>query len=125
MRRRVSPVIALLIAAGIAGACSVTKSSPVAPSTTPTAAAAPQSASSLTLIVQVVTRGAETPIPGASVFENGRLVGSTDASGIVSTTVTPGVEFHITVTASGYDGNGAWGSVSSEERWTFYLEPQS
>ncbi len=104
-------------AACVASCACVSKSSPTSPSTI----AAP---STLPLVVKVVTRGAETPIPGASVFENDRLVGQTDHGGEVNATVAPGIEFHITVTASGYDGNGAWGTVNSEERWTFYLEPQ-
>lgn len=105
------------VLAAAACACSATKASPTAPSAVTTAA-------SLPLTVMVVTRGAETPIAGAAVFKNGLQIGQTDAGGAVQATVEPGVQFHITVTATGYDGNGAWGEVEGPERWTFYLAAQ-
>jgi len=75
------------------------------------------------LTVRVLTRGTETPIAAASVFQDDTAVGTTNGSGELRTNVPLDIEFHINVSAPGYMGFGATGSVRSEERWTFYLEP--
>jgi hypothetical protein len=79
---------------------------------------------SVTLTVQVLTRGAEQPIAGASVRENDTIVEETDATGVARITVPYGVDLQISVTAPGYEGFGASGTVTTPERWRFYLAPQ-
>jgi|SRR6516165_1896008 len=78
----------------------------------------------LMLTVQVLTRSDEQPIAGAAVWENAATVGETDANGISRVTVARGADLHISVTANGYVGFGASGTVNSEETWWFYLEPK-
>jgi hypothetical protein len=63
------------------------------------------------------------PIAAARVFQDDAVVGTTNGSGELRTNVPMDIEFHIDVSAPGYVGFGATGSVRSEERWTFYLEP--
>jgi hypothetical protein len=94
---------------------------PVAP-TSPHVATTSDLSSSVGLTVRVVTRGAEQPIAGATVFENSDVVGRTDTGGEIQTNVPLGVEFHISVAATGFVTIGAFGTVRSQERWTFYLE---
>jgi hypothetical protein len=77
---------------------------------------------STALSVRVLTRSLETPIEGASVLQNSSLVGKTNSEGVAEFNVPIGVEFHISVTASGYVGLGSSGTVESSEVWTFYLE---
>ena len=64
---------------------------------------------------------------GAAIHANwdSVAVGQTDADGIVHAEVPVGVEFAIDVTAPGFLGSGASATVSSHERWTFYLERSS
>lgn len=94
-------------------------SPPTAP--TPLAAQSPRSSAALT--VRVLTRTTEQPITGATVFQNRDAVGLTDGGGELRTNVPVGVEFAIDVSAPGFVGFGAAGTVNGEERWTFYLEP--
>jgi hypothetical protein len=74
------------------------------------------------LTVRVLTRGSEEPVTAATVFRNQIAVGQTDADGIVQAEVPLGVEFTIDVTAPGFAESGATATVTSQERWTFYLE---
>jgi hypothetical protein len=89
----------------------------------PSSAAAP--AATIGLTVRVLTRGSEQPVTAATVFRDRIAVGQTDAEGIVYAEVPVGVEFSIDVTAPGFFGSGASATVSSHERWTFYLERSS
>jgi hypothetical protein len=104
------------------GACANKGGSMVGPSDPSTPGAQPGTTST-PLTVCVRTRGAEQPIAGATVFQDDRVAGQTDAAGIVRTIVPLAVDFHIRVSAPGFVGEGAWGSVANEERWTFYLAP--
>lgn len=109
----------VLLGVTVLSGCSYGASSTVAP--TATTPITPQS-SSTPLTVLVLTRGSETPVPGAAVARDDQSVGETGSDGAIRTVVPVGKEFHITVAASGFLGNGAWGTVEGEERWTFYLE---
>jgi hypothetical protein len=99
--------------------------------TTPTVASALTSpspavpASTIALTVRVLTRGSEEPVPHATVFRNDAAVGQTDTGGFLRAEVPLGVEFSIHVTAPGFIGWGASATVTSQERWTFYLERES
>lgn len=110
----------MVVVSALAGCAA--QSSAVAPTGQPAAQAHAPVTIGLTVIV--LTRGAETPVPGAAVTMDDAPVGQTGSDGSIRTTVVIGTEFHIVVSAAGFIGNGAWGSVASEERWTFYLERQ-
>jgi hypothetical protein len=56
------------------------------------------------------------------VFRNNAAVGQTGSDGVLRADVPLGVEFSIDVTAPGFIGSGASATVTSHERWTFYLE---
>jgi hypothetical protein len=107
----------LLAAAGLTIGCTGTR----APNA-PTPAIPVSSSESVGLTVRVLTRGTEAPIAAARVFQDDTAVGTTNGSGELRTNVPVDIDFHITVSAPGYVGLGATGSVRSEERWTFYLE---
>jgi len=78
----------------------------------------------MTLTVRVQARGSESPIAGALVrHEAGRYY--TDNSGESLLSVHAGTETAINVSADGYHAMGAAGTLLTDERWTFYLEPQS
>jgi hypothetical protein len=111
-------VIAL---AGILSGCErlVTPAGP----TTVASAAAP--APTVALTVRVLVRGSEEPVPHATVFRNNSAVGQTDIGGLLRAEVPLGVEFSIHVSAPGFIGWGASATVTSQERWTFYLERES
>jgi hypothetical protein len=94
-----------------------TAATPVAATAAP-AAPAP----TVALTVRVLVRGSEEPVPDATVFRNNAAVGQTDSGGVLRAEVPLGVEFSIHVTAAGFIGWGASATVSSQERWTFYLE---
>jgi hypothetical protein len=96
---------------------------PTATSTTP--AVPPGPIATIGLTVRVVVRGSEEPVPLATVFRNNAAVGQTDSDGVLQAEVPFGVEFSIDVTAAGFVGSGASATVTSRERWTFYLERQS
>jgi hypothetical protein len=90
---------------------SLTAPTPVATATT-----------SISLTIRVHARGTQAPIGGALVsHESAGYV--TDASGESRITVAPGEETTIVVSASGYHPMEASGVLNSDERWTFYLEP--
>jgi hypothetical protein len=76
----------------------------------------------VSLTVRVLVRGTEEPVPHATVFRNNAAVGQTDSGGVLRADVPLGVEFSIDVTAPGFIGWGASATVTSQERWTFYLE---
>ena len=88
----------------------------------PTSIDAANPHASVALTVRVLTRGTEQPITGATVSQNSTTVGRTGDTGELRTNVPLDVEFHISVSAAGYVGFGAIGTVRDEERWTFYLE---
>lgn len=112
---------ALVFVAAVISGCS-SQENAVAPTARPAAQAL--SPATIGLTVRVLTRGAEMPVAGANVTMDDTLIGQTDIDGAVRATVVIGAEFHIVVSAAGFVGNGAWGAVASEERWTFYLERQ-
>jgi hypothetical protein len=96
---------------------------PAPTAATPVAAtAAPSPPPTVALTVRVLVRGSEEPVPKATVFRNNATVGQTDSGGVLRAEVPLGVEFSIHVTAAGFIGWGASATVSSQERWTFYLE---
>jgi hypothetical protein len=113
--------LTLLVGITLLTAACANKGSLVAPTNNSSTPGALPGATSTPLTVCVRTRGAEQPIAGATVVQDDRVAGQTDAAGIVRTTVPLQVDFHIRVTAPGFIGEGAWGSVAREERWTFYL----
>ena len=76
------------------------------------------------LTVRVLERGTELPLAEALVLRNEDIVGRTDGAGMVHADVPVGVEFQIGVKAAGYKTAGVTGTVTSQERWTFYLERQ-
>lgn len=110
----------VLLASTLVCGCSYQASTTVAP----TSRAVAQDTQSIALTVVVLTRGSESPVPGAAVRKDGQVIGKTSLDGSLQTTVPMGTEFHIVVDAPGFFGDGAWGSVASAERWTFYLERQ-
>lgn len=111
-------VCLMVVVCALAG-CSY-QSSVVGPTGQPATQAHGPATVGLTVVVR--THGAEAPVPGAAVMMDDTLIGQTDSDGSIRTTVVIGTAFHIVVSAVGFIGNGAWGSVASEERWTFYLE---
>jgi hypothetical protein len=78
--------------------------------------------SSITLTIRVQARGTEAPIGGALVSHESTPY-FTDPSGESRITVEQGEETTIVVSASGYHQMEASGVLNSDERWTFYLEP--
>lgn len=108
----------LLVSAGLTVSCTDAH----APNA-PTHVVPVSSSASVGLTVRVLRRGSEVPIAAARVFQDDTAVGTTDGTGELRTYVPLDIEFHINVSAPGYVGFGATGSVRSEERWTFYLEP--
>ena len=89
----------------------------------PTAPAELVAEKTANLTVRVLTRGTEQPIAGATVSKNGAVVGATNGLGEMRTPVPVGTDFQIDVAAPGLVGFGVGGTVRSDERWTFYLEP--
>ena len=111
----------IIVLVGLSG-CVSHGSSPLSPSA-PAAAPVPSpAASSTALNVRVLTRATDAPIAGASVLQNSSVVGTTDHDGMAQVRVPIGVEFQISVSATGYVGFGDTGSVQGSEVWTFYLE---
>jgi hypothetical protein len=108
--------------AGLLSGCEAMRSTngPTAPTATPTAAPSPTATIGLT--VRVLVRSSEEPVAAATVFRNNAAVGQTDSEGVLHADVPLGVEFSIDVTAPGFIGSGASATVTSHERWTFYLE---
>ena len=115
-------VVCVAACAAVLSGCEVIHS-PAAPAAAPVPAVAP--AATIGLTVRVLARGSEEPVSAATVFRDRVAVGQTDADGIVHAEVPVGVEFAIDVTAPGFLGSGASATVSSHERWTFYLERSS
>jgi hypothetical protein len=76
------------------------------------------------LTVRVLERGTELPLAEAVVLRDDDIVGRTDGEGMVHADVPVGVEFQIGVKAAGFKNAGVTGTVTSQERWTFYLERQ-
>jgi hypothetical protein len=114
--------LAIVLAQVLSGCNSiVAPDAPAAPNAN-TAPAIP--ASTIGLTVRVLVRGSEDPVPAATVFRNNAAVGQTDGSGILHAQVPLGVEFSIDVAAPGFVGCGASATVTTQERWTFYLERQ-
>jgi hypothetical protein len=108
--------------AGILSGCSAIVA-PTAPSASTTTAAVPASpVTTIGLTVRVLVRGSEEPVPFATVFRDNAAVGQTNTDGILQAQVPRGIEFSIDVTAPGFVGCGASASVTTLERWTFYLE---
>ena len=116
-------VVCVVACAAVLSGCDVIHSSATPTAPAPTAAAPP--AATIGLTIRVLTRGSEEPVAAATVFRNRIAVGQTDAAGIAHAEVPLGVEFSIDVTAPGFVGSGASATVSSQERWTFYLERMS
>jgi hypothetical protein len=99
---------------------------PTAPDASTTTAVGPASpVATIGLTVRVLVRGSEEPVPFATVFQNNAAVGQTNPDGILQAHVPIGVEFSIDVTAPGFFGCGASATVTTQERWTFYLERTS
>ena len=116
--------VALAVALGVVlSGCERITSPTVASTVSPAAPAVP--ASTIALTVRVLARGSEEPVPHATVFRNNAAVGQTDTGGFLRAEVPLGVEFSIDVIAPGYIGWGASATVTSQERWTFYLERES
>jgi hypothetical protein len=115
------PAIVITLAAVLSG-CEVIRSAngPTAPTATSTVAPSP--AATIGLTVRVLVRSSEEPVAAATVFRNNAAVGQTDSDGVLYADVPLGVEFSIDVTAPGFIGSGASATVTSRERWTFYLE---
>lgn len=88
--------------------------SPAAP--TPAAVETPAG----TLVIRVLARNSEQPIPGAHI-STPTAKRSTDASGVCTLTVVAGQELDVDVSAPGYEPMGASAVVGANERWTFYL----
>jgi hypothetical protein len=107
--------------AGILSGCS-TIVAPAAPTASTTAAVPASPVATIGLTVRVLVRGSEEPVPFATVFRNNAAVGQTNTDGILQAQVPLGIEFSIDVTAPGFVGCGASASVTTLERWTFYLE---
>lgn len=74
----------------------------------------------VTLTVRVRGRGNELPIHGALVQYNGTR-SLTDESGELLATVAAGAETVVDVSAAGFESMTAAGTLSDNERWTFYL----
>jgi hypothetical protein len=90
---------------------SLTAPSPIAIETT-----------AITLTIRVHARGTHAPISGALVSHEAAGY-YTDLSGESHIVIVYGEETTIVVSASGYHPMEASGVLNSDERWTFYLEP--
>ena len=119
--RSACAVVAITLAGWLSG-CEAMRSTngPTAPTATSTAAPSPTATIGLT--VRVLVRSSEEPVAAATVFRNNAAVGQTGSDGVLRADVPLGVEFSIDVTAPGFIGSGASATVTSHERWTFYLE---
>jgi len=81
--------------------------------------------STVALTVQVLIRGSQEAIPSATAVASSparSVSGLTDASGRVTLNVPALQSIDVEVTAPGYRGFGASGTLQSSELWTFYLE---
>jgi hypothetical protein len=114
-------VLAVVAAQVLSGCSQIT--APTA--STPNATVPVQAGSTIGLTVRVLVRGSEEPVAAATVFRNNAAVGQTDVAGMLKAQVPIGIEFSIDVTAPGFVGCGAMAKVTSEERWTFYLEREA
>jgi hypothetical protein len=119
--RSAGAAIAIILALVLSG-CEVTRSTngPTAPSAATTVPSTP--AATIGLTVRVLVRGSEEPVAAATVFRNNASVGQTNSDGVLRAEVPIGVLFSIDVTAPGFFASGASATVTSQERWTFYLE---
>jgi hypothetical protein len=115
-------IIGFTLAATLTGCTSTI--SPTAPTTVTNSAPATAPASTIALTIRVLTRGTELPLADVTVLEGNRVVATTDRDGLARAQVPAGVEINIDVRANGFVGFGASGTVTTEERWTFYLEPE-
>jgi hypothetical protein len=120
--RSACAVVAIPLAGVLLAGCEAMRSTngPTTPTSTPTVAPSP--APTIGLTVRVLVRSSEEPVAAATVFRNNAAVGQTGSDGVLYADVPLGVEFSIDVTAPGFLGSGASATVTSHERWTFYLE---
>jgi hypothetical protein len=120
--RSACAVVAIPFAGVLLAGCEAMRSTngPTTQTSTPTVALSP--APTIGLTVRVLVRRSEEPVAAATVFRNNAAVGQTGSDGVLYADVPLGVEFSIDVTAPGFLGSGASATVTSHERWTFYLE---
>jgi len=74
-------------------------------------------------MIHVYERTSETPISGALIRHH-TTGGYTNASGELSISVEAGQETTVEASAAGYRAMTASAVLNSDERWTFFLEPE-